>query len=72
MENQIRLDNFKLQKNISCFSLGDLDIASYYTKAKQLWDESNAIGGLPKCTSAKCECTINVKWQKYAKEQRVI
>ena len=34
---------FQVQKDVSCLSLGDMDIPSYYTKAKQLWDESNAV-----------------------------
>ena len=53
-----------LQKDVSCLSQGDLDIAGYYTRAKQLWDVSSAVGGVPRCTCAKCECGINVKLQK--------
>jgi len=49
-----------------------MDIASYYTKAKQLWDESSAVGGAPKCTYAKCECEINGRLQKYSEEQKLI
>jgi len=50
--NKARL--FQVQKDVSCLSEGDLDIASYYTKAKQLWDESNTVGGIPMCTCTKC------------------
>jgi len=39
--NKVRL--FQVQKDVSCLSQGDMDIVSYYTKAKQLWDESNAV-----------------------------
>ena len=35
--NKARL--FQVQKDISCLSQGDMDIANYYTKSKQLWDE---------------------------------
>jgi len=55
--NKARL--FQVQKEFLCLTQGDLDIASYYTKAKQLWDESRAVSGVPTCTCAKCECGIN-------------
>ena len=48
--NKARL--FQVQKEFLCLTQGDLDIASYYTKAKQLWDESSAVGGVPTCTCA--------------------
>ena len=40
--NKARL--FQVQKDVSCLSQGDLDIATYYTRAKQLWDEFHAVG----------------------------
>jgi len=49
--NKARL--FQVQKNVSCLSQGDMDIASYYTKVKQLWDESNAVSEVPRCTCKK-------------------
>ena len=45
--NKARL--FQVQKDVSCLFQGDMDIASYYTKAKQLWDESNAVSTVPRC-----------------------
>ena len=57
--NKARL--FQVQKDVSCLSQGDMDIASYYTKAKQLWDESSAVSAIPRCTCKKCECDINAK-----------
>ena len=68
--NKARL--FQVQKEFLCLTQGDLDIASYYTKAKQLWDESSAVGGVPTCTCAKCECGINGKLHNYSEEQRLI
>ena len=53
---------------MSCLTPGDLDIASYYTKARQLWDEANAVGGVPLCSCAKCECGVNGKLQNYSEE----
>ena len=46
--NKARL--FQVQKDVSCLFQGDMDIASYYTIVKQLWDESKAISGEPRCT----------------------
>jgi len=68
--NKARL--FQVQKDVSCLSQGDMDIASYYTKARQLWDESSAVGGVPMCTCAKCECGVNGKLHNYTEEQRLI
>ena len=36
--NKARL--FQVQKEFLCLTQGDLDIAIYYTKAKQLWDDA--------------------------------
>lgn len=63
---------FQVQKDVSCLTQGDLDIANYFTKAKQLWDESNAVSAMPLCTCAKCECGVNGKLMKYTEEQRLI
>uniref|UniRef100_A0A7C8YWD1 Retrotransposon Copia-like N-terminal domain-containing protein n=1 Tax=Opuntia streptacantha TaxID=393608 RepID=A0A7C8YWD1_OPUST len=68
--NKARL--FQVQKDVSCLSQGDMDIASYYTKAKQLWDESSAVSAIPRCTCKKCECDINAKQQNYIEERRLI
>ena len=68
--NKARL--FQVQKDIVCLSQGDLDIVSYYTKAKQLWDEARAVSNIPRCTCAKCECGVNGKLYSYTEEQRLI
>ena len=68
--NKARL--FQVQKDVSCLSQGNMDIAGYYTKARQLWDESSAVSGMPMCTCAKCECGINGKLHNYTEEQRLI
>jgi len=68
--NKARL--FQVQKEFLCLTQGDLDIAGYYTKAKQLWDEAQAVNGLPTCDCKKCECGVNGKLFKYSEEQRLI
>jgi len=55
--NKARL--FQVQKDVTCLTQGDMDIASYYTKPKQLWDESNAVSIAPRCSCGKCEYGIN-------------
>jgi len=67
--NKVRL--FQVQKEVSCLSPGDMDIANYYTKAKQLWDESHAVGGILKCTCAKCECGVNGKLQNTEEQKHI-
>jgi len=49
-----------------------MDIAGYYTKGKQLWDESHAVSGVPRCTCAKCECGVNGRLQNYTEERKLI
>jgi len=68
--NKARL--FQAQKHVTCISQGDLDIASYFNKAKKVWDEFSAVGSLPRCDCSKCECEVNIKLDRYAQEQRII
>jgi len=68
--NKARL--FRVQKEMLCLTQGDLDVTGYYTKAKQLWDESSVVSGAPMCTCAKCECGVNENLQSYREEQRLI
>ena len=68
--NKARLS--QIPKDILCLTQGDLDIVSYYIKAKQLWDESRAVNNVPTCTCTKRECGINGKLYTYTEEQRLI
>ena len=68
--NKARL--FQAQKHVTCISQGELDIASYFNKAKKVWDEFSAVGSLPRCDCSKCECEVNIKLDRYAQEQRII
>ena len=63
---------FQVQREVSCISQGDQNIASYFNKAKKVWDECTAVGGLPRCDCSKCECEINAKLDRYAQEQKII
>jgi len=63
---------FQAQREVSCVTQGDLDIASYFNKAKKVWDELTAVGGLPTCDCSKCECEVNAKLDRYAQEQKII
>ena len=63
---------FQAQRGVSCISQDDLDIASYFNKAKKEWDEFAAVGGLPRCDCSKCECDVNIKLDRYAQDQKII
>jgi len=63
---------FQVKKELSGISQGDFDIASYYTRAKRLWDEFALVDDMPRCTCKKCECGINVALGKYTQEQNMI
>ena len=68
--NKARL--FQAQKDVCCVSQGDLDIASYFNKAKRLWDEFTAASASPRCTCCKCECEINARLSNYFQDQKLI
>ena len=68
--NKARL--FQVQKDVTCLTQGEMDIASYYTKAKKLWDESHAVSEMPRCNCGKCECGVNGKLNNYAEERKLI
>ena len=53
-------------------SQGDLDIASYFNKAKRFWDEFTAASASPRCTCCKCECEINARLNAYFQDQKLI
>jgi len=61
--NKARL--FQAQKGVCCISQDDLDIASYFNKAKKLWDEFTAASASPRFTCCKCECEINARLNSY-------
>jgi len=53
-------------------SQDDLDIASYFNKAKKLWDEFTATSASPRCNCYKCECDINARLHNYFQDEKVI
>lgn len=63
---------FQVKKEMSGISQGDSDIATYYTRAKRIWDEYAVVNDMPRCTCNKCECGINTKLMKYIQEQNMI
>jgi len=63
---------FQAQKEVCCMSQADLNIASYFNKAKRLWDEFTAASASPRCTCCKCECEINARLNNYFQDQKLI
>lgn len=63
---------FQVNKELLGISQGDFDIAAYYTRAKQIWDEFAAVDDMPRCTCKKCECNVNTRLVKYTQEQNMI
>ena len=63
---------FQVKKELSGISQGDSNIASYYIRAKRIWDEFAAMDDMPRCTCSKCECGIYNALVKYAQEQNMI
>jgi len=49
-----------------------MNITNYYTKAKQLRDESSVVNSTPMCNCGKCESGVNGRLQKYTEEKKLI
>jgi len=59
--NKARL--FQVEKEFLCLTQGDLDIASYYTKTKQLWDGSRAVACKWSPYLDMCKMLVWYKWK---------
>ncbi|XP_069144064.1 uncharacterized protein [Solanum lycopersicum] len=57
---------YQIQKEINDLSQGSLDITSYYTKMKKLWEELNNLCVKNQCS---CLCTCGAKDTVYKAEQ---
>jgi len=58
---------FQVKKELASISQEDADIATYYTRAKRVWDAFVAVDDMPRCT-----CGINTALGKYTQEQNMI
>ncbi|KAK4386695.1 Retrovirus-related Pol polyprotein from transposon RE1 [Sesamum angolense] len=50
---------YRIQRQISSMSQGNLDVTAYYTNLKQLWDELVCLMPPAMCTCGKCTCGCN-------------
>ncbi|XP_016473718.1 uncharacterized protein LOC107795567 [Nicotiana tabacum] len=57
---------YQIQKEINDTSQGALDITSYYTKLKKLWEELSTLSKRSQCN---CNCTCGAKENFYKTEQ---
>lgn len=62
---------YYLQKQISELGQGNLDIATYYTKLKRLWNEFDSLDVSQTCT-CHCTCEGKVKTLKSQHDARLI
>ncbi|XP_016458497.1 uncharacterized protein LOC107782168 [Nicotiana tabacum] len=62
---------YQLQKEINDLSQGTVDITSYYTKMKKLWEELNALNAHAQC-SCQCICGAKASIQKAEQDRRLI
>lgn len=68
----IKAKVFQVQKDLSCIFQEEVDISTYFTRAKKPWDELTSINGISQCTCGKCSCEINTKLFDYAQEQKLL
>jgi len=62
---------YQLQKEINDLNQGVLDITSYYTKMKKLWEELNNLIAKSQCTCA-CVCGAKDSTHKAEHDRRLI
>ncbi|XP_076937432.1 uncharacterized protein LOC143605058 [Bidens hawaiensis] len=58
---------YQLQKSICAISQGSGDIATYFTKIKEIWDELNALNSIPPCS-----CGVSHLLAKREEDQRLV
>ena len=63
---------YQIQEDLISLGQGTLNIASYHTKAKKVWDEMSCLAVLPSCTCSKCTCNVPQKLRKFHEDQKVI
>ncbi|XP_019238179.1 PREDICTED: uncharacterized protein LOC109218281 [Nicotiana attenuata] len=62
---------YQIQKEINDLSQGSLDITSYYTKMKKLWEELNTLIAKSHCT-CNCSCEAKESMHKAEQDRRLI
>ncbi|XP_075108848.1 uncharacterized protein LOC107790769 [Nicotiana tabacum] len=62
---------YQIQKEINDMSQGSLDITSYYTKMKKLWEELNTLIAKSHCT-CNCSCGAKESMHKAEQDRRLI
>nr|XP_009772676.1 PREDICTED: uncharacterized protein LOC104223020 [Nicotiana sylvestris] len=62
---------YQIQKEINDLSQGSLDITSYYTKMKKLWEELNTLIAKSHCT-CNCSCGDKESMHKAEQDKRLI
>lgn len=50
----------------------EMSVAEYFTRAKVIWDEIDALGPFPTCSCTSCSCTLTQKLLKLQQDQRLI
>ncbi|XP_015165738.1 uncharacterized protein [Solanum tuberosum] len=62
---------FQIQKEINDLSQGTLDITSYYTRMKKLWEELHTLSVKSQC-NCLCNCGAKATMHKAEQERRLI
>ncbi|XP_019225644.1 PREDICTED: uncharacterized protein LOC109207215 [Nicotiana attenuata] len=57
---------YQIQKEINDLAQGSLDITTYYTRMKRLWEELNTLSAKSQCS---CNCTCGAKKTMHKAEQ---
>ncbi|XP_016579164.2 uncharacterized protein LOC107876844 [Capsicum annuum] len=62
---------YQLQKEINDMSQGNLDITSYYTRMKRLWEELSTLNTTATC-NCNCTCGAKATMHKVEQDKRLI
>nr|XP_009773097.1 PREDICTED: uncharacterized protein LOC104223367 [Nicotiana sylvestris] len=75
LEHRFRQPNraklYHLQKELADLVQGSVDIATYFTRMKRLWDELDTLNTDMQC-SCNCDCGGKKKMQQFMEDERLI
>lgn len=62
---------YELKQKIASTRQNGNSVSTYFTQLRALWDESQSIHPLPRCSCSNCECDIGKKMIEHQEKERL-
>lgn len=62
---------YELKQKIASTRQNGNSVSTYFTQLRALWDESQSIHPLPRCSCSNCECNIGKKMIEHQEKERL-